>query len=94
MVSTNCLELKKAKFYPYEIILIKNKKEIVVPTAAIDHIEYSMPSIKNFILANSPWLFSIYMRPNLYGTKRYDLCIKYRDFIKIQSFLNVPFYVD
>lgn len=93
MDTQSCLELKKAKFYPDKIILIRNKKNIVIPTIAITSIEYTMPSFLNFVFANFPWMFTINLRPNLYGITKYNLCIKKRDFIKIQSFLKVPYLV-
>lgn len=93
MESMECLELKKAKFYPDKIILLRYKREIKIPIEGIKYISYVRPTFFNFLFGASPWLFTIMMRPNLYGVDRYSLCIRGKDFEKIQKIIKVQYDV-
>lgn len=93
MDNSECLELKKAKFYPDKIVLLKNKREIIIPAGGIKYISYVRPTFFNFLFDASPWFFTIMMRPNLYGVDRYTLVIKNKNFQKIQQILKVQYSV-
>lgn len=82
----DCLELQnrsgysKVIFSDDEILLYKKDREIVIPIACIEKIEYAKPSLINYFLAvfggTYPGRFVIYLNKKIQTTKLYLVKIK------------------
>lgn len=88
------LELKKAKFYTDKIVLNHQGRERVIPSGAIQYIEYVRPTALNFLFMESPWLFTIQLKTKPLGwDDKYSLCMSYKNFKKVQTILKVHYII-
>lgn len=79
--------------YPDKIILKNKHGNTVIHASEIDRIAYVRPTLINYIMGDPVRQFIIFLRPKLYGKDHYYLCIKYKDFIRIQAILKVPYRI-
>ena len=93
MTNANCLDLKKATFTPYKIIIKSKQNNTTINALDIDYISYIRPTILNHILGEPVRQFLIVLKSKLYGRNNFMLCIKYKDFIKIQEILHVRYII-
>ena len=80
------LRLKKAIFYPTEIVFLRKKGNIAVSIDDIERIEYERPTLLNYILAYGgtfPGRLEIYLKRKINRTKLYFVRIKNKDIINL-----------
>jgi hypothetical protein len=85
-----CLELKKAIFYPTEIALLRKKGDIIIRINDIEWIEYTKPTFLNYFFASGlfpgstfPGYLNIHLNKKINKSKSYFVKIKNRDFPKL-----------
>lgn len=93
------IEFKKAIFTPYQIIIKKKKRNIVIPLSEVDRMFYAKFSIKNYLslgfgdCRTTNFLY-IYLKEKINGRKLYCFYIKYCDLVKIPKNIlkKIEFY--
>ena len=79
------LELKKATFYPNEIILHEKKGDIAISIDEIEWIDYDKPTLWNFIVgAPALGYLRIFLKEKKF--KSYYVRIKFSDIPKLPEF--------
>jgi len=79
------LELKRATFTNDKIVLIKKKGNITINIEDIERIEYTKPSLLNYLFASTwfggtfPGRLQIYCNKKIKKTRLYLIRIKYKE---------------
>lgn len=85
------LQLKNAIFEHNKIVLIRKKGNVVIAISDIVRIEYSKPTLFNYLFASTffggtfPGRLQIYLKNKVGKTKLYLVKIKYKDFLMIPN---------
>lgn len=98
------LQLKKAAFYPTEIIFFTRKGEVHINVEEIERIEYQKPSVFRYFLAAIevlltsitdyvPGQLRIYLKRKVGGRKLYWLRVRFQDVLSILSFFEKKFEI-
>lgn len=95
-------EVKKKYFYPGAVFydeyikVLKKHKEIIIPIEAIDFIEYSKPTLLNYIFSIpcwfggvSPGCLELHLNRKIEGTRLYIIKIKYSELCNLPKFYKV-----
>lgn len=89
------LQIKKAIFYPTEIVLLQKKENTVIKIADIFIIKYRKPTLLNFFFAGllgsypeGPGCLTIYLNKKINKREYYIINIKYKDYIKLREFFE------
>lgn len=78
------------------IKVLKKRNEIIIPTEAIEYIEYSKPTLLNYIFAIPCWFsgvypgrFEIHLNRKIGATRLYIIRIKKEDLYKLPQFYKI-----
>lgn len=82
------LELKKAIFYPTEIILMHKKGNVTIKVEDIDHIIYTKRTLITMFLGTPSKLLTVFLNKKINNKKSYNLIIEYKDVLKLQDFFQ------
>jgi hypothetical protein len=91
----NSLELKSAIFTSKQIIIIKKNNKIIINIDDIERIEYSKPTLLNYLLSSTwfggtyPGRLQIHLNKKIGKTKLYLVKINYKEFVKLPEVFKI-----